>query len=108
MEPWDDETVQDAVDVLRDLVLWEMTSQRWAHVEEVLRRIGAALAARDGRELREAVAELEISGPVRMLRIGSKPAEGIPAPVLDRRNVLVHSLTADERPEDDRGPRQAR
>jgi hypothetical protein len=111
---WDDETAQDAVDVLRDLVLWEMTAQRWEHVAEILRRIDTALTAGDADELREAVAELELSGPVRILRIGSKTVTGIPQPVLDRRNTLVHALTAgrsDERqtaPEDGRGRQQPR
>jgi hypothetical protein len=88
------ETVQDAVDVLQDLVRWEMTAPRWEHVAELLTRIDAAFARDDAGELRAAVAELEDSEPVRIVPIGSKPATGIPQPVLDRRNTLVHTLTA--------------
>ncbi|GIF23187.1 hypothetical protein BJ973_000457 [Actinoplanes tereljensis] len=107
---WDYETVQDAVDVLQDLVLWEMSTQRWEHVAAILGRIDAALGARDADELRQAVAELEISGPVRILRIGGKTVTGVPQPVLDLRNTLVHKLTPERRnaPEDDRGRQQPR
>ena len=98
-ERWDDETIQDAVDVLQDLVLWEMSPQRWEHIAGVLQRIDSALAGRDPAELREAVTELEISGPARMLRIGTKQTTGIPPQVLERRNALVHSLTSGRRPE---------
>jgi hypothetical protein len=99
------ETVQDAIDVLQDLVLWEMTAPRWEHVAEILARIEAAFVHGDADELREAVAELENSEPVRILPIGSKTVTGIPQPVLDRRNSLVHTLTAKRAAEDSRDPR---
>lgn len=107
---WDDETVQDAIDVLQDLVLWELTAQRWEHAARILDRIAAALSARDVEELRDAVAELELSGPVRLSRIGSALKTGIPQPVFDRRNTLVHALTAEQpmQPEDDRGRQKPR
>jgi hypothetical protein len=109
-DSWDDETLHDALDVLRALVLWKMTPQRWDHVAEILRWIDAALDAGDATELRRATVELEISGPVRILRIGSKDVTGVPPPVLDRRNTLVHKLTSETRkaPEDDHGRRQPR
>ncbi|MGK5685120.1 CATRA system-associated protein [Actinoplanes sp. URMC 104] len=100
---WDDETVRDAVDVLQDLVLWEMSAQRWEHVEATLHRIERALADGDAAELREAVAELEVSGPVRILRIGTRTTTGIPPRTLDRRNALVHALTTARTAEDERG-----
>ena len=105
----DDETVQDAVVLLQDLVLWEMSPQRWERVDELLQRINDAYAARDATELRAATAELEISGPVRILRIGSKQSTGIPPMTLERRNTLIHSLSSPATgssattPEDDRG-----
>jgi hypothetical protein len=95
-EDWDAETVDDALDVLQDLVLWELAPQRWEQVGEILERITAALAARDADDLREAVADLELSGPVRALRIGSASTGGIPEPVFDRRNTLVHSLSNEQ------------
>ena len=90
---WDTETVDDALDVLQDLVLWELVPERWELVDRLLGRIGAAFVAGDADELREAVADLELSGPVRALRIGGTTVQGIPEPVLDRRNTLVHTLS---------------
>jgi hypothetical protein len=104
MDPWDAETVQDAVDVLDDLVLWELAPQRWEQVDRILAWIDRALRARDGDDLRAAVAELELSGPVRILRIGGNQQTPVPPPVLDRRNALVHTLTRDG----DRDQRQPR
>jgi hypothetical protein len=110
LEAWDDEIIQDAVDVLQDLVLWEMSPRRWERVEEILRLIETALAARDTDALREAVSELEINGPPRILRIGSKEETKIPPPVFERRNTLVHTLTSEHRdpPEDGHDGRRPR
>jgi CATRA-associated small protein len=114
LDEWDAETVGDALDVLQDLVLWELAPQRWAQVEQILDRIAQALGARDAEDLRDAIADLELSGPVRVLRIGSAGVGGIPEPVLDRRNSLVHALSQEQpagpapAPEGDRGGRPAR
>jgi hypothetical protein len=111
-EDWDDEIVGDALDVLQDLVLWQLVPERWAQVGGILDRIISALATRDVEELHDAVADLELNGPVRALRIGSTGETGIPEPILERRNTLVHALT-DERKapipmEADRGDQSAR
>ncbi|MET0423514.1 MAG: CATRA system-associated protein [Actinoplanes sp.] len=98
-EAWDAETVQDTVDVLQDLVLWELPPQRWDIAAQLLRRIEVALAARDADEVREATAELELLGPIRILRIGSAGSMSIPEQLLDRRNTLVHALTRGPLPE---------
>ena len=95
-DDWDAETVGDALDLLQDLVLWELVPGRWEQVGAILDRITAALTTHDAEQLRDAVADLELSGPVRALRIGSTGERGIPEPVLDRRNTLVHTL-AEER-----------
>lgn len=113
-ESWNDEAVQEAVVLLQDLVLWELSPQRWDNVERILSRIAQAMTDRDLRALHDATAELELSGPVRVLRIGSKESTGIPPMILDRRNQLIHSLTekparddeAETAPEYDRGPQQ--
>ncbi|MEV7628708.1 CATRA system-associated protein [Actinoplanes sp. NPDC089786] len=100
----DRETVDDALDVLRDIVLWELTPQRWEQVTLILGRLADALAAGDPEELRDAVADLELSGPTRALRIGGTETGGIPEPVLERRNTLVHSLSRDQPKDDDGRP----
>jgi hypothetical protein len=94
---WDAETVDDALDVLQDLVLWELVPERWDQVDHLLTRIAQAFAAGDADELRQTLADLELSGPVRALRIGGTPVNGIPEPVLDRRNTLVHNLSQERR-----------
>jgi hypothetical protein len=93
---WDEETVEDALDVLEDVVLWELTPQRWERVVTILDDIGAAVSAGHPDDLRAAVADLELSGPTRAFRIGSTEVSGISPPILERRNRLVHSL-ADRR-----------
>jgi hypothetical protein len=95
-EDWDAETLGDALDVLQDLVLWELVPQRWEQVEQLLDRMQVAIASRDAGDLRDAVADLELSGPVRVSLIGSTPIRGIPEPVLERRNSLVHALTLEQ------------
>ncbi|MBL7259412.1 CATRA system-associated protein [Paractinoplanes lichenicola] len=105
MDPWDDETVQDAVAVLQHLVMWTHVPQRWEEVDLAMVALRAAFEAGDAEAVRASIAVLDRLGPDRILRIGSRTVTGIPAPVLDRRNTLVHWLT---RQEDDRGRRQPR
>ncbi|GAA1616108.1 CATRA system-associated protein [Actinoplanes couchii] len=91
-ESWDDETLQDAIAVLRHVARWQLTPDRWAHVDQAVARLGTALTDGDAAGIREAVIDLELSGPTRALRIGSAVIVGIPEPVLDRRTTLVHAL----------------
>ncbi|MEU4222384.1 CATRA system-associated protein [Actinoplanes sp. NPDC026623] len=91
----DDETLGDALDVLRDVVLWELTPQRWDQVGRLIGQISAAYAGSDPDGVREAIADLELNGPVRALRIGTTTVTGVPEPVLDRCNELVHTLVAE-------------
>jgi len=90
---WDDEVVEDALDVLKDVTVWELTRTRWEEVAQLLEQIADAHAAGRDDDLRAAVAALELSGPTRAFRIGGSDISGIPEPVLERRNWLVHALT---------------
>jgi hypothetical protein len=86
------ETIEDALDVLRDLVLWDMSPERWDHVAGILQRLTVALSRHDVDELRASVAELELSGPVKASRIGSATTASAPEPVVERQVMLVHAL----------------
>lgn len=88
----DGETRDDAVDVLDDLLRWQLTPQRWERVDAIVRSLVQALAAGDGDALRAATAELELAGPVRITRIGTKPLIPVPEKTRDRANRLVHTL----------------
>ncbi|WP_238009095.1 CATRA system-associated protein [Dactylosporangium sp. AC04546] len=88
----DAETVEDLLDVLQDVVLWRLTEHRWMLVQQALDDVAVALAATDPADLRDALVSLQLSGPVRALRIGSVDTVGVPDPVLDRQNTLVHAL----------------
>jgi hypothetical protein len=89
---FDAEARADALDVLNDLLEWQLAPQRWERVEQIVDSIVEALAAGDVDALREATAELELAGPVRITRIGSTPLLPAPEQVRDRANHLVHSL----------------
>lgn len=90
--PIDDEARDDAVDVLGDLVEWELAPQRWERVDAIVVSLADALAQGDGEALREATAELELTGPVRITRIGTSSLIPVPERTLDRANHLVHAL----------------
>ncbi|MFI5958420.1 CATRA system-associated protein [Cryptosporangium sp. NPDC051539] len=105
----DDETIADALDVLGDVVEWQLAPQRWENVQAILDRLDEALRSADGPGLRRAVAELDLNGPVRANRIGTAEIVRAPEQVLDRQNTLVHALTVNkgqaEQPEvGDAGP----
>ncbi|MFF0659276.1 CATRA system-associated protein [Micromonospora tulbaghiae] len=94
-ESWDAETISDALDLLQDMVLWDLVPERWEHIGLLLSRLEVALATGEADEARDVVVQLELSGPVRANRIGSAEKSGIPEPILERRNTLVHSLTGE-------------
>ncbi|MEU3276049.1 CATRA system-associated protein [Streptomyces antibioticus] len=106
--PIDDEAREDAVDVLRDLLVWQLAPERWARVETIVDALADALDREDGDALREATAELEVSGPVRITRIGARSPGPVPASarIRDRANHLVHSLGQPPRPGRGDGERQ--
>lgn len=108
MDPWDDETVQDAVAVLQQVIMWEHTPRKWALVDSAVQALADAFETGDAEAVRAAVATLDRLGPARILRIGSSTATGIPAPVLDRRNTLVHRLTRSRDEGEGRGRQQPR
>jgi hypothetical protein len=87
------ETVATALDVLGDLDAWRLSEPRWARVEEILEALTAAVAAADLDGVRQATADLEVIGPVRITRIGAVPVVPPPRRVRDRTNHLVHLLT---------------
>lgn len=108
----DAETVDDALHVLDDLATWEQAPHRWENVLLILERMATALDAGDHEELRDAIADLDLSAPIRIDRIGSGKATAAPEPVRDLRNTLVHKLTQERSPgpppDGDGDQRQAR
>lgn len=82
----------EALDVLSDALSWRLAGPRWAAIEQVLAAMDAALAAGDVATLAAATTDLELAGPVRIIRIGADPAVPPPTTVRDRLNQLVHSL----------------
>ncbi|MEU5634102.1 CATRA system-associated protein [Streptomyces rishiriensis] len=88
----DDETRTDAVEVLRDLLEWQLSPRRWDRVQPLVDALADALAAGDGDGVRAVTAELELSGPVRITRIGATPVIPAPPRTRDQANHLIHSL----------------
>lgn len=94
---WDADTLADALDVLAEVPAWKLSPQRWDQVLAVLDRMAAAFRGGDAQELRDAVADLELSGPTRIQRVGTKETTGTPDQVVGRLGALVHSLGTQQR-----------
>jgi hypothetical protein len=88
----DEEARADALDVLADLLRWQLVPKRWERVERIVDSAAQAVVAGDADALRDAIGELELAGPVRVTRIGATPLVPPPERVRDRANHLVHSL----------------
>lgn len=82
----------DAIDVLRDVLGWELALPRWQEVERIVASIEAALTVADVDAVRDATVDLKLLGPVRITRIGATPQLPVPDPVRERTNHLIHSL----------------
>jgi hypothetical protein len=88
----EDDARKDALDVLRDALVWRLTGARWRAVEQVLEALAGALATDESAAFRAAVCDLELGGPVRAVRV--EDASTLPAPqgVRERINELIHTL----------------
>ncbi|GII65286.1 hypothetical protein Skr01_53710 [Sphaerisporangium krabiense] len=84
--------LDDARDLLEDVLQWQMSPARWDHLTGILDAAIAAAESGDLDALDAAVVRMEVAGPVRIQRIGEESADPPPAPVRDRVNHLVHLL----------------
>jgi hypothetical protein len=82
----------EALDVVSDALQWRLADARWIGIERVLAAMDTAIAANDVAALATATADLELAGPVRIIRIGTVPVGPPPSAIRDRLNRLVHSL----------------
>lgn len=83
-----------ALQVLDYILKLELTPARWDRLAGIIEVAIAAEAAADLDGLRQATAELELTGPVRVIRIGGTPVVPPPPPVRERLEVLHVALLA--------------
>jgi hypothetical protein len=82
----------DALQVLEYILKLELAPARWERLAGLIEIAIDAEAAGDTDGLRQATIELELAGPVRVIRIGDAPAVPPPPRVRERVNYLVHEL----------------
>jgi hypothetical protein len=95
----------EALDVLSDVRQWQLAGPRWQAIEQILDAMAAALEAGDVEALTAATADLELAGPLRIVRIAATPVTPPPVPIRDRLNRLVFVLggtAVADRDEDER------
>lgn len=78
----------------------ELTEARWERVAEILVIANDAAVAGDLDGLLEAVEELRLVGPVRVIRVGGTPAVPPPRPVRERESDLRHTVAGKATPAD--------
>lgn len=82
----------EAATVLENVLRWELAQTRWDRLAETVDIAVTAEAAGDLNALRQATIQLELSGPVRVIRIGSPSTMPPPRPLRERVADLIHSL----------------
>lgn len=88
-------TADDAEELLLPLRLalrWEMTSEGWIRFGELVDRLDAAWREANRATFTEAVRELVVFGPRRVVSLNSATLTCIPTPIRDRVVPLVHAL----------------
>lgn len=88
----DQELREDALDVLRDALVWQLEPARWTAVDAAVDALAAALRAADVEAVRAAVYGLELAGPVRAVVVGDNPLVEAPEEVREEINELVRTL----------------
>jgi hypothetical protein len=81
-----------AIQVLEYILRLELSPARWEQLAAIIDIAIDAEAAGDLAGLRAATVELELAGPVRVVRIGAAEAGPPPPKVRERANILVHKL----------------
>ncbi|MFC4055084.1 CATRA system-associated protein [Actinomadura syzygii] len=94
-----DEVFAEALAIVREIFEWELAATRWDGAAQVLDALAEAAESDDLAAVRQAVADLELRGPVRITRIGATPVVPPPPPVRERLNHLVHRLSGGPGPE---------
>jgi len=86
----------EALAVLGDALLWNLTASRWEHVRDAVADLAQAVAATSVGALWQAIGHLELCSPVRVAtRLGD--AVALPAPMAARERIaeLIDALTRD-------------
>lgn len=79
-----------ALDITSDVRNWRQA--QWTRVARAFETLTDALAADDPTALENALLELELAGPVRVrIKLGDEQ-DGVPEPVRDRADRLLHLL----------------
>jgi len=91
----------DALDVLSEVLMWQLAAPRWQAIEEVLIAMAAALQTNDLEALAEATIDLELAGPVRITRIGGTSLSAPTDAVRSRVVQLIRSLNDRRRVEEE-------
>ncbi|MGW0239872.1 CATRA system-associated protein [Micromonospora chalcea] len=89
--------LDDLRDVLDDMDEWRLDPTAWAHVDTLLGRVEAALSAGKAVAIREAVADLELSGPTRAKSADSGATGRQPPKTRDKLASLKDTLNAPKR-----------
>lgn len=81
-----------ALEVLTDALEWELPEARWQRVAEIVQAMDDALAGEDPAALDYATSELELAGPVRIIRVGATSQIPPPPYVRERISRTQHTL----------------
>lgn len=96
----------DAVNVLRDVLRWRLTPDRWGEISAILDMLGTGLDLTDPQDLAaltQASVSLELAGPELITEI-DKAATPAPDRVRERVNSLIDELTQPKGDADDETP----
>jgi hypothetical protein len=80
---------------LGDISGRKLTADQWSSLAQIIEVAISAESSADLDGLRQAVTELELTGRVRIVKIGGGPVAPAPAPVRERVEVLRATLRAE-------------
>jgi hypothetical protein len=92
-----DNVQEEALDLLKEVLVWRLADDRWRAVCRALDDLAVALAGNEADAFREVLYDLELAGPIRAVRIEDTSVLPAPEPVRERINQLVHTLEGSRR-----------
>ncbi len=91
-----DQVREEACSVLADMRQWEISPARWEEIAAILSDLALGLAQNDLDAVAAATIQMELAGPVRLIKIGAQ-AQPPPTPVRERINRLIDQLSGESK-----------
>lgn len=82
----------EALEILQDVLIWRTRPDAWKEISRIVEAMAEAVSSDDPDALAARTGDLELSSPLRVIRIGDTDGDPAPEHLRERVNHLIHAL----------------